>query len=269
MTTTSTKSTQQTMAHEFIERIDQALRIVEEWPADTPIPRSTETALAAEVDLACDVLTDAEIQRAHMPMFSCLGKAERLNISMPDGSDVTALCSWADDIAQALEGRPPRDPEPHFRTHFQARRLPGENLLRRLGRELHEQSSARVSHDRIRTEQTSHLEVAGLRISLDQKANTVYLAHVMEARTSGHEVRPVLQNREIILTGLCRPRTFAQAVNHMLASPQEPPLRKCAGCRDYVRWQTAGNQGECQAEDPEDADCPVQGNDRWCPAHRA
>ena len=93
------------MAHEFIARIDQALRIVEEWPEGAAIPRPLETALAAEVDLACDVLTDAEIQRARMPMFSCLGQVERLNIELPDGSVVSALCSWAEDHIDLAEGR--------------------------------------------------------------------------------------------------------------------------------------------------------------------
>ena len=36
-------TTQASMADRFIERLDHALRIVEEWPERTAIPRSTET----------------------------------------------------------------------------------------------------------------------------------------------------------------------------------------------------------------------------------
>ena len=110
--------------------------------------------------------------------------------SPPSWRATSAPPAQAEDIARALEGRPPRAPEPHFRTHFQARRLPGQNVLRRLGIQLHEQSSVGVHYDRIRTEQTSQIEVAGLRISIDQTANTIYLYHVTEARIDGHRGAP-------------------------------------------------------------------------------
>ena len=94
-----------TMADEFIERIDQAVGTVAEWPETDTMPKSMEAALGAEVDLACDVLTDAEIEREDMPMFGGLSHAERVNIRMPDGSEVTALCSWGEDHIDLAPGR--------------------------------------------------------------------------------------------------------------------------------------------------------------------
>ena len=94
-----------TMADEFIARIDRALNTMAEWPENETMPGTTEQALTAEVDLACDVLTDAEIERVGMPMFGGLAQTERVNIRMPDDSNVTALCSWGEDHIDLAPGR--------------------------------------------------------------------------------------------------------------------------------------------------------------------
>lgn len=88
---------------------------MEEWPQNDTIPQTTEVALAAEVALACDILTDAEIQRADMTIFRGLTRAERLNVTMPDGSEVTALCAWSEDHVDLAAGRYDGDSWPRMR----------------------------------------------------------------------------------------------------------------------------------------------------------
>ncbi len=102
---TTTMTTTQSMARQFIDRLDGAINVEAHWSPQSAVPRTTESALAAEVDLACDVLTDAEIRRQDLSLFGGLTKAELINVTMPDGSELSALCSWTEDHIDLAEGR--------------------------------------------------------------------------------------------------------------------------------------------------------------------
>ena len=67
------------------------------------------------MDLACDVLTDARIERVDLVAFGGLSQAEPLNIEMPEGSVVSALCSWAEDHIALATDRYDEDNWPSMR----------------------------------------------------------------------------------------------------------------------------------------------------------
>ena len=83
------------MVQDFIEAVERPIDIVATHPTQSTNP---VLGLVETIDMACDVLYDAEIERV---VLSRLGSgnvyAEDIHITMPDGSKMTAMTAFFED----------------------------------------------------------------------------------------------------------------------------------------------------------------------------
>ena len=177
----------------------------------------------------------------------------------------------AGDVLSLLNDQSPEIPsEPGFSTHFQTTRGPLARATRALGCYTKETSKVTVSHRVITLTRERHSHLFGMPDTTTLITGVLFMHHIMEALNHAPDVTLVFANDEHTLRNLCRPTAFTQAVNRMLASPEQPPDERCGTCQHYRRWNWSdgGNEGHCVATTPEaHSDCPQQGNDHWCPAY--
>lgn len=91
-----------TIAADFIIQLDRAVELTARaYDQQQSAPRG----LTEAVDLACDALYDAEIQREDIMAFGGLVNAQRINIAFSDGSHATAIVSWGEDQIDLFDQR--------------------------------------------------------------------------------------------------------------------------------------------------------------------
>ena len=173
-----------------------------------------------------------------------------------------------DLIARTLQGEPSAPQHPALRTQFRGALNRMERWARRAGLKTVRKSEVTVSHDVITISDQEERSLAGLNLTFRKSEGAIVMHHIMQATNDGKDVTLLLTKGQVTISNLCRPVTFSQCVNRMLASAEPPPQRNCANCRHYRRWPVEGNRGECAigADEP-DPECGLRGNDHWCPAH--
>ena len=164
----------------------------------------------------------------------------------------------AEDIISAMQERPSSS-SPAFSTHFRKTTHSALRLANALGCSLTEESQVDVSHRVISLTHERQIHLFGIRMMTMRHRSVFFMHHIMEAKSNAPDVILVLAHGKHTLKNLCRPVAFTQAVNRMLAHPEQPTGENCGSCRHYRRWNQTENQGHCTATTPEVySDCPQQ-----------